>query len=354
VDAPPVPERPVPALRYGVVTAVALACFVLALSAWEGAWRMYGAPRDATNGPGLWAAQRRRIDAGEGDATVLVGASRTLSNVQLDVWERLDGRRPIQLAIEGTSPMTALERLADDPHFTGRLIVGVTPGIFFSGFEFRGETFSYHRRQTPSQRAGEWLSRHLVEPAFAFVEPDFALFSVLERQPWPQRPGREFRRLPPKLFVIGPDRNARMWDKVERDSSYRALVTGIWARSLRRPSPRPGSAEHRDRLARRERQIARAAAAVAKLRARGVEVVFVRHPSGGPFLAHEQASEPRAETWDVLLARTGARGLHFEDHPELQGYRLPEWSHLAADEADRYTAALYALVGPRRPAKAMR
>ena len=46
----------------------------------------------------------------------------------------------------------------------------------------------------------------------------------------------------------------------------------------------------------------------------------------------------------MLLARTGAPGIHFEDHPELQGYALPEWSHMAASDADRYTAALYPIV----------
>jgi hypothetical protein len=38
--------------------------------------------------------------------------------MQLDVWERLDGRRPIQLAIEGTSPLKVMEDLAADPKFT--------------------------------------------------------------------------------------------------------------------------------------------------------------------------------------------------------------------------------------------
>jgi len=40
-----------------------------------------------------------RIGAGEGDATVLLGASRLYFDIQLPVWERLDGRRPIQLSI---------------------------------------------------------------------------------------------------------------------------------------------------------------------------------------------------------------------------------------------------------------
>ena len=63
--------------------------------------------------------------------------------MQLPVWEKLAGKRPIQLALEGTSPLPILEDLADDPNFTGRLLVGVAPDVFFSGFAYRGECCQY-------------------------------------------------------------------------------------------------------------------------------------------------------------------------------------------------------------------
>ncbi len=53
---------------------------------------------------------------------------------------------------------------------------------------------------------------------------------------------------------------------------------------------------------------------------------------------------PRATTWYELLKRTNTPGIHFEDHPELQGYESPEWSHLSASEANRFTAALMPIV----------
>src|SRR5215469_13168180 len=84
-----------------------------------------------------------------------------------------------------------------------------------------------------------------------------------------------------------------------------------------------------------DEQITRAAAAFAKLRARGVPVVFVRPPSSGEYYVYEQRVFPRAETWDLLLKRTGAGGIHFDDYPQLQGDYLPEWSHIAASDANR-------------------
>ncbi|MGH8213337.1 MAG: hypothetical protein ACREPP_08945, partial [Rhodanobacteraceae bacterium] len=41
---------------------------------------------------------------------------------------------------------------------------------------------------------------------------------------------------------------------------------------------------------------------------------------------------------------TGAPGVHFQDHPELQGLWLPEWSHLATRDAVRFTGSLYAVI----------
>ena len=46
----------------------------------------------------------------------------------------------------------------------------------------------------------------------------------------------------------------------------------------------------------------------------------------------------------MLLERTGAIGLHFQDHEEMQGYTLPEWSHMTGAEADRFTVTFYELV----------
>jgi len=340
--AQPVPVREVPPQPWGAIFFTAVMMTVLMLAGWEWYWRDYGATPAYRNSDALWAMQRRRIDAGEGDATVLIGASRILFDVQLPVWERLAGRRPIQLAIEGTSPLFALEDLADDPNFTGRLVVGVAPDIYFSGFQYRKTVYKHFLEETPSQRAGQWLSMHLIEPFVAFYDPDYALITVLKRQGWPSREGVPMRRDVRKISVMEADRNTHLWSKVENDPQYRELARTIWAQNFNRPPPTVEQAAESARVL--EEQIARSATAVAKLRARGVQVIFARPPSDGEFLAYEDRVFPRASTWDALLDRTGSRGIHFQDYPELQGMYLPEWSHLCIADAERFTEALYRLV----------
>jgi len=261
------------------------------------------------------------------------------------VWERLDGRRPIQLSFEGTSPLAALEDLADDPHFTGRVLVGVAPDVFFSGFEYRGGAIRYTRKESPSQRVGQWLSMHFIEPFFAFDDPDFALQRVLDRQPWPKRPGKEWFIGVRKLADSEADRNTHLWSKVGDDPAYRDLARRIWAQDF---TPSEDDPTPQEALKTETEQIDRAAKVVAKLRARGVRVLFVRMPSVGEYLAYENREFPRARTWDKLLAATGAPGIHFEDYgelrPDVQGYYLPEWSHMVRADGERVTAALYRII----------
>jgi hypothetical protein len=337
--AQPVPVRPVPQQPWGRILIGAVALVALLVGGWEWHWRSFGVTPSITNTYGLWAMQRRRIDAGEGDATVLLGDSRLYYDLQLSVWERLDGRRPIQLSYEGTAPLTALEGLAADPKFTGRLIIGVSPQVFFSGSRFRAGAARYARKESPSQRIGQWLSMHFIEPFVAFDDPDYALQAVLARQPWPRRMPE---RLPArKLALTESDRGSHLWSKVVTDPSYQAVARNIWLNHMERRDSDPSPQEVRKI---EKEQIDRSAKAVAQLRARGVKVLFVRMPGTGPYLEYENRNWPRARTWDALLAATGAPGIHFEDYPELQGYYLPEWSHIEQSDAERFTAALYRII----------
>jgi hypothetical protein len=339
--AQPVPVRDVPELPWPSMLLGAVLLAVALTGAWEWHWRAYGAVPGIRDDDALWARERRRIDEGEGNATVLVGASRTFFDLQLPVWERLSGRRPIQLALNGTSPLFALEDLANDPKFTGRLLIGVAPDVFFSGYEYRKNLARYFHKESPSERVGKILSMHLIEPWLAFYDPDFALFTVLRRQPWPEREGLSGLQVR-KLSITEADRNNYMWSKLETDATYRALARSIWEEDFNDPPPTAEeAAKNRQTL---DDQIQRTAAVVMRLRARKIPVFFVREPSAGEYLAYENRDFPRKSTWDVLIEKAGAPGIHFQDYPQLQGYDLPEWSHMTRASAERYTEALYRII----------
>ncbi|HEV7489201.1 MAG TPA: hypothetical protein VGO25_00245 [Rhodanobacteraceae bacterium] len=343
--AQPVPVRDIPAQPWNRIFVASVVLCAMMVAGWEFYWRAYGVTPTYRNSDGQWLVQRRRLDNGEGGATVLVGASRILFDTELPVWEKITGKRPIQLALEGTSPVPIMENLAADPNFTGRLLVDVSPDIIFTGFAYRASVLPYLHDQTPSQRIGDWLSMRFLEPVFAFYDPDYALSTVVRRQPWPERPGMHSRISVRRLAVHDEDRNTQLWDKVVTDPEYRALARRIWAQDFGDPAnSRKAKANPKEAQKAIDEAITKASAAIATLRARGVRVLFLRAPSSGEYYAYEQRDFPREKTWDPLLERSHTPGIHFEDYPELQGYDLPEWSHMSPSEADRYTAAVVPIV----------
>lgn len=337
--AQPVPERDIPERPWGAIWIGAALLALLLIGAWEWHWRAFGVTPSYANSDGQWAAQRRRIDEGEGDALVLIGSSRTLFDMQLPIWKQVTGEQPIQLALEGTSALPAMEDLAADPKFHGRLMVGVTTSLFFTDYAYRRPAIEGWRKRSPAKRIGTWLSMHFIEPYFAFDDPDFALETVMTRWPWPVRAGMHPFTDVRKLSNSDYDRNTHLWPKLVTDPAYRALARRVWAQGWDRPlPPKIDTAAKRAALA--AGVIDRAVAAVRTLRAHGSRVVFVRLPVIGPYFSFENRIEPPASTWAVLLRRTGAPGISFTDDPALQGFQPPEWSHLAEADARVFTARL--------------
>ncbi|GMG86731.1 hypothetical protein [Biformimicrobium ophioploci] len=313
------------------------------LIAWEMFWRSEGAVPSYRNSDELWSKERRRINEGDGHLPVIAGSSRVLFNIDLDTWERLTGERPIQLGLEGTSPVSMVEGLANDPDFTGDLLIGVSPVPLFGGLDTRGKAVMGYKRTSYSARAGQWLSE-LLEPYLAFYHKDYALFQIIKRQPLPNRDGVSIRMGVRRLTVMDQDRNTRLWWRVESDPEYRDLARSIWAQRFPRDGKLPPPVVE-FMTSKIENSLERMQKAVNTLHQRGVKVTFLQSPASGGFLELEQLLYPRESTWQILLAETGSEGFHWEDHPGLQGYELPEYSHIASGERERFTTEVLRLMG---------
>jgi len=184
-------DRPLPKRQLRNTVIVAFVICVTLMTGWELYWRDFGVPASYRNSEGLWTIQRRRIDNGEGDKTVLTGSSRVFFNTQLDVWEAESGQRPIQLALEGV-----VDR---------------------------------YGKETPTQWLGQQISMPF-EPYLRFYFPDYALFQILHRQDWTVREGWNSNIVLDvrKLANYRKDRNARLWSKVADNEDYRNEARMIW------------------------------------------------------------------------------------------------------------------------------
>lgn len=338
-----IPERSVPPRRWLAAAAIALLLATAGVAAREIAVRRAGFGPTYAQTADLWVMVRRQV---EPHSLVAIGSSRMNFDLDLDVFEELVGRRPLQLAQPGSSPRPVLHELASDESFRGTLLVGVTPPLFFApgGPPLARGAAATERlaKQSPSQRLGHWLGMRL-EARLASLNTDLRLRGILERLPLPPRPGhRPLPTDPPYFGHVAADREMSMVPRLEHDAEYQRRIQAVWQGHIDAVPPMPPEAVAQAR----EMVLTAVAADVAKLRARGVALVFVRFPSTGPLREAERRMTPRADYWDALLARTGAPGIHFEDHPELAHFDCPEWSHLSDGDAARFTRALVPLLAP--------
>lgn len=319
-----IPERP-----WGRIALSVLVMTLALVAIWEGWWRyrMYE-PGDMKNSSSAWAQERRRA---VGDATVLIGSSRNFFDIDLGVWEQTAGVRPIQLSLEGTSPRFALTDLANDPDFRGVVIADVaTPQFFGTAGGRRADVLAFTRDETPSQRFGHRLT-NAFDHVFAFLDDQTRPREIWFNQHLPTRPGQAPRRDPYKLQVMEADRNAELWRRVTDDEGYRQQAIEIWPLTAGRKAPPLSEVQVQAVIAEVRRD-------VDKIRAKGGDVIFALHPVEGIFLKAETTAFHRSRYFDRLVRETGTIGIHYQDHPKLQGYRLPETSHLHPRDAEAYTA----------------
>lgn len=324
-------ERPVPGIDWFRALILALLLSLVALATWELRLRALGLEAgDIGDGKSHWTVERRKIDQANPDSVAIVGASRILFDTDLDLFEARAGLRPVQLALPGTNARPFLEDLAKDPDFAGLVIVGITEVSFFrEGGGVFGGALEYYRSQSPAQRVGHMiyvtLSRWL-----AFMDDDYGLDTLLRRIRLPERAGIEGPYAEVwKLSVAGDDRQTRMWHRIESDPYLRDHARHAW-NDFKGDPITTETVYSVIESTRRD---------IARIREKGGDVVFVRPPSAGPVLANERLRAPRSRAWDRLIEETSAVGIHFEDYPEMQNMNLPEWSHLAASDAQVFTEA---------------
>jgi hypothetical protein len=333
-------ERDTPAKPWRVILLGALAVTAALSFGYELFWRAKGlAPGDYNNTSALWAEARRKAT---GDATVIIGSSRVFFGADLGAWAAAAGRRPVQLALEGTSPRVFLKNLAEDEEFRGLIVVGVTAPLFFTtDGGLRADALRYAKDETLAQCADHFMTKKL-EGIVAFIDDQSRPKRQIAIWPFPLRAGMAPRFQPRKLESLGADRDAQLWNRVLTDERYREEAKAMWALGIKNNTPPPGPDGKPPQMPDEAiaKVVAEVKANIDKIRARGGDVAFVQFPYGGVYTPAEDFGFPRARFWDRLLRETNSAGVSWHDYSALQGYDLPESSHLSASEATRYTRAL--------------
>lgn len=329
-QAQPVPTRDVPRQPWGKIILGVLAALVVGVVALEAnAREMLGLHAgDLDNSEVTWTNEKLRA---AGAPAAIVGDSRILFDTDLNRFEALTGVRPIQLSIHGTSALTLLENVADDPQFRGVLIVGLADTMFFQPFDgYGGYVHRFDEFRSPYRIVSNEID-HALQRRLAFLDSNYRLSVVAHRLDPDFRAGVEGPKDDIwKVMEMGERRQGYLWDRVEYDPVIRARSRWAW-KGFKEKFPFTPQLIAKGQ--------ARAKAAVDKIRARGGDVVFVRPPSAPELRVNEEAQVPKAKGWNLLLRNTRSVGVHIDDLASAQGLPLPEWSHLNRRCATVFTDA---------------
>jgi hypothetical protein len=334
--------REIPEARLGAMAWLVLVLVAAAVGAWEWKMRSLGLlAGDYNDNKQAWAVERRKLESGDQDGVVIVGGSRILFDTDLDTWKEMTGKRPLQLAMPGWNGQPVLKDIADNTGFAGLVVFDVAPTQLFreggGGNPVFAGVLDYWREQGPAQRASHHIDRFLQRD-FAFMDRMYSLTLLIDQLDLPNRGKINGPYLSPwKLSENHDGRQARLWREIETNERLREHAIRVWLATQRPPPPEELVA----------RVCADVAESVAKIRARGGEVVFIRPPSSGEYLAREDRAAPRATTWDRLLRESGSFGIHFLDYPDMRGLYTPEQSHLTREDAARFTRAYVGVLRER-------
>lgn len=328
-------------LKQSLLIAVTLS--VISIVAWEIYWRNQGKIPDLDDDKNLWAVQRARVDDASEKDVLLLGSSRVLFDIQLNEWEKETGVRPIQLACAGASPLPVFHDIVNNTDFKGTVLVGVTPGLFFSTtfpeaspWKRPQTRVDYFEDRTYAQRMNHWLSLPL-QKNLAFVSTseegwsdDIDLKSLLNTIDIGNRTGKP--KDPPfnALQYIDEDRNNPMSEKTATDTAFANSIQRVWKFFIMSNKIPPD----------KESTTKFFAADAEKFMKRGGNLILLRCPSSGWLKEGEDKFLPRTEFWDPLVKATNAKAYYYEDYEQLKNLTCPEWSHLSAPDARYFTTEL--------------
>jgi len=326
--AQPVPERPVPVQPWGKILASVALVVLAATIAWE--WRMRQLellPGDVEDGPSFWVEERRKVDT-QAVPIAIVGDSRILFDTNLDRFEALTGVRPLQLALPGTNARPFLENLAADEDFKGLVLVGITERSYFrERIGLFAAALDRYKFESPADRSAFVLNQHLSK-YLGFLDNDYRLSMLVKRLDPGIRKGAESPYdVVWKVRTTFAGRQSALWARLEHDMKLNAHARHFWAMAFNLPFTEQLIADGQKRT--RD--------AVAKIRARGGDVIFIRPPSVGAVLEEENTKLPRHRAWDPLLQAADVKGLHFLEDPVARELFPPELSHLSGACATVYT-----------------
>lgn len=325
---------------------IALILTILSTISWELYWRSQGLHPTLNDEKALWAMTRAELENASEKDHIILGSSRAYFDIQVKDWENATGVAPLQLANPGSSPLPTFHDIVNNTNFSGTIIVGVTPGLFFSttypeAFPWKRPQSSvdfYHDR-TYAQRLNFLLSvplqQHLVLMSGDEEEwdDDIDLKSLLRIVHVGQRGPKRSMPIFCNFGDVSIPRNMAMMEKTVKDTAFANSIIKVW-HYFGKGAPPPD----------KEATMAFFLKDAKTFKDRGGNLILVRCPSSGGVRMGENMGLPREGFWDDLIKQANVKSYHFEDYEQFKNLICPEESHLSLEDAKYFTKALAKLM----------
>lgn len=321
---------------------IALTISVISIVSWEIYWRQQGYYPTLNDEKALWALHRAQVEKSTKDDVIIIGSSRAYFDIQLNEWEATTGKRPIQLSSTGSSPLPLFHDIVNNTNFNGTIIIGVTPGLFFSTtypmappWRRAQSKVDYYHERTYAQRLNYQLSiplqRNLVLMSADEEEweDDIDLKSLLRRIKIGNRTGKPTKPVFYNFGDVNLDRNMSMTNRTATDTAFANTITKVW-RFFGEGAPPPD----------KNATINFFLNDLKKFKSKNGNAILVRFPSSGGVRIGESHGVPREKYWNDLVEKAGVTAYHFEDYKQFKNLDCPEWSHLSKEDAQFFTTEL--------------
>lgn len=310
------------------VLVLALLVAAGAIAAWEGVWRARGYEPVLYDDRDLWAAHRDRVtQVDQARNFTVLGASRIQLAFSSEAFEQaMPGWRATSLAVNGRYPVAVLEDLAADERFAGVLLVAVDARGLAHWFRDMSEPWvrHYHRDFGPQRRVERKLLSTLQQRLVS-AGSEFNLVRRLIGWLAGQSPASHYTRLLSDRTI------AADYEQADVPGLRRHFVASLAEDYQKHPPPDPQ---------RWLDDLEPIRQAVQAIQSRGGRVVFLRMPTADEHWALDRDNYPRERYWNRLGQATGATTIHFQEHPSLSEFELPDTSHIDQSDRARFTRAL--------------
>ena len=329
--------------RQTKVILLGLVSGLLLIAAAENYIRFKGGESDVRDTAELWASQRARASSIGDNALILVGSSRIQLDLDLDILAASTGKRPVQLAIDGSPFIDVLENLANDRNLAGTVLVSTTLPKLAAG----GNT----------QRVKKWINIYEKEyKNLWFPQKEQILKAKLQSVSALYANILPLDKLVPRL--LEPEKLAKIYLKTlpsrERNADYSLVKMPDFylqrvGRNLGYPLPSEAyesyesyqssviriAMENHKEFNTDPRRFNRINSAIKKLQKRGVVVVVARLPMSGLVEDIADIRFPK-DLWDKVVSDLDVISIDYRDYAQL-AYQLPDGSHLDITQKPDFT-----------------